>query len=776
MPINVLNTGPSLGGNLGQALGTGLSSGLDSLAQAKMQNLQKQQRAQGISSILGVDPQQAQAYASLPDPLLQTIFKQHMQNQSQQQFENNVYGNQAAPQQNQYQQMQQQQPEQRLNPFNALQGLRKSFPNAPIPSQEQVQQRIPQQQQPQQVQTAPMTRPIPRGLTPQQYNQFVGHQEKQQAAANSTNKKYLDQLGESVPTAERMIGLIDEMEALQQTGKVATGLKGKYVPLWLQNPETQEYAAKANELATLISDNARGRPSAFRLKIVQTTKPSIEQALLAQKGLQNSVREQALKTLGTRDIIDNIIQQNGGYQPANISSLVNQQKKLQQPETAHQERQSASPIGSIPQEEQTQEETPLGTIGRGIVRTGSRIGEALATNLGDIASTGLGAANYLTGGAVPTYEDIQKKLPISPPTSAQAQEFSEKATGGYTAPQGEAEKFIDNVVSTATKLIGGAGIPHLTKALSAIFSPKNAAAVAKLVLPFAGVSWQKGLGLSLAGETGAKTAETLGAGPTGQLASKFAFMLAAQSPFIKNSATSAMQKAYSQSDAAAAGKNINIGSTNRQLRNLYKDVVNGASPNKEIVKGIIGDTTEALERAATSPSGNALAPRTQTGLDKLLRLKKDVNEWYTKADRPQVRGEKHLPVGSRKYIADLNRIISEPINEYAKSHPEFGKPYALAEDLYRGIKDVDFINKWIDKHSSTSLSFKTFAPKLLTLGAAGSGISHVAELTNMFIKHPATRLHYLEAIKAATQGNVNSFKKHEREFDKEAKKIHRQSP
>jgi hypothetical protein len=761
MAINVLRTGPSLGGNIGQAFGSALGAGLESLAQSKMEQLQKQNKIKGLEAI-GYSPQEAQSLGALPDQLLNSelnrrsqaqniMLKQNLKGAREQELAQALYGNQnqQAPQQQQ----------------NIPEGIQ--WGNA-IANQFGI--KTPHSEQPRQapVATAPMAKPIPKNLSPQLIDKFVTHQERQQSAANATNKKYLDQLGEHVPTAERMLGIIKEMEDLRATGKVATGAKGKYVPLWLQSAETQQYNAKANELATLISDNSRGRPSAFRLKIAQTTKPSIEQDLLAQKGLEESVKEQAQKILNTRDIIDQIIQDNNGYQPANISSLVSTYEKQLQPNGIEQS-QSVEPKRKTPEQQESHEETPLGTLARGLVRTGSRIGEALATNVGDIASTGLGAANYLTGGAIPTYEDIQKKLPISPPTSAQAQEFSEKATRGYTAPQSGTEEFIDNVVSTATKLIGGGGLPHLTKVLSTIISPKNAAKVARLILPFSGVSWQKGLGLSLAGESGAKAAETLGAGPTGQLASKFAFMLAAETPFLKGNIKSVMQNAYAESDKAAAGKYVNVSGTTKQLHNLYTEVVNGASPNKEVVKNIIEETAAALDRSTTPPSGKFPSPRTQTTLDKLIKLKHDVNEWYTKAERPQVPGEKHLPQGSRKYIGELNRIISEPINEYAKSNPDFGKPYALAEDLYRGVKDVDFINRWIDKHSSSTLSLKSFLPKALGIGAIGTGASHIAELSNLFIKHPAARIHYLEALKAASKGNVDAFKKHERAFEKEIK-------
>lgn len=758
--MNKIDPGPSFSENLVNSLG----GGLEALTQNKLQQIQNQQRRTGIQQLLGVDAQQAKHLSGLPDTLLNSelnrrsqsqniLLKQNLKSQREQELSNLLYNQQQS------QTQQRQLPPEQMNNLQAANAIGQNFglPQAPI------------QQQNQQVPTAPMARQVPPNLPPQLWNQFTAHQEKQQAAANATNKKFLDTLGESAPGAERMYELLNELDTLDQTGKVATGFKGKYVPLWAQNPETQRYAAIANELATLVSDNARGRPSAFRLKVVQASKPNIEQDLLTRGGIKESIRKQVQRILDKRDIVDDILKENGGYQPANINALVDQRYKDIEKQQNHEVPQQVSTVQANNAETQNQE-SPLGTLGRGLVRTGSRIGEALATNVGDIASTGLGLGNYLTGGAIPTYESIQENLPISPPTSAQAQAFSEKLTGGYTAPQSATEEFIDNIASTATKLIGGGGLPHLTKALSTIISPQNAARVAKLVLPFSGIGWKSALGLSTAGEVGAKGAELLGAGPVGQQATKLGFMIAAGIPSIKQNIASTMENSYKQADAAAAGKQVNVSQTTKQLKGLYKDVVNGASPNKDIVKSIIGDTVESLERGATPASNRPFGPPNQTTLDKLIRLKKDINEWYTKAERPQVKGEKHLPIGSRKYIGDLNRIISEPINEYAQNHPEFGKPYALAEDLYRGTKDVDFLNKWMDNHLSSSLSLKTFLPKALAVGGLATGASHIAELSNLFIKHPATRIHYLGALKAASKGNVDLFKKHEREFDKELKK------
>src|SRR6185369_6976858 len=113
------------------------------------------------------------------------------------------------------------------------------------------------------------------------------------------------------------------------------------------------------------------------------------------------------------------------------------------------------------------------------LRTAARIGEAAVGLPGDIAQAALGAANYVSGGAVPTYGQVQEKLPISLPTSENVKQFQEKATGEYLKPQGENEQTWDDFVGLVTQLAipisGPAGLAKAgatTKALQAV--PKAA--------------------------------------------------------------------------------------------------------------------------------------------------------------------------------------------------------------------------------------------------------------------------------------------------------------
>lgn len=769
MAIQTINRAPSFGQNLTNALG----GSLEALTRNKINEIHHGHRIRGLEA-LGL-PREA---AYLPDQFQDTLLKNHLKQQRESEISRMLNGEEGYQSQSQTQPTprtpgvrQEHKPQMTQEQFNQLQAARPDLIMPGPNSSQQPQGIAPQQMQPQPKRpvgnVAPLARPIPGGLPSNVYNQYRTRLEREQAQANATNKKYIDELDKDVKIAEETGNLVDEMKQLLATGKVATSGKGRFLPGFLQNYETQAFTAKANELAGLLASKRGGRLTAFGLKLAQQSKPNIEQKLLAQSKLLEDVDKSLNKVRKNKDIFDQIIAENGGYQPANINSLISLRSKELSPGTpiSPEMRKESPAFSSQPEESQ---ETPLGTIGRGIVRTGSRIGEALATNVGDLASAGFGIGNYLTGGKTPTYEQIQEKLPISPPTSAQAQEFSEKSTGGYTKPQGEIEEFIDNVVGTATKLLSGGWAPALKNGLTAALGGKAAGLISKLVLPFSGVSWQKALTLGAVSETAGKGAEILGAGPVGQTATKAIALGLGSIIGVKDKISSTMTNSFAEAEHAAAGKSVPLAPTKGELRKLFMDVRKGAHPNKDIVSNIVGEVLESVERNSETPHGKFTGDK--IGINELTKIKKDINQYYKLADRPMVRGEKHLPSAAKKYIGDLNRIISKPIEEYGKSHPSFGKPYALANDLHKGLSEVDFINKWLNDHKSSTSIWKSLLPSTLSMGAGVLGISALSDAINRALKNPSSQRHYLQALAAASAGNTADFSKHTKELEKSIKK------
>lgn len=145
--------------------------------------------------------------------------------------------------------------------------------------------------------------------------------EKQQTHIESQNEPYLKEIRESKPIAQQTQNLAKEMLTLLDTGKVKSGLKG-YVPEALQNPESQQFIAKANTLAGLIAASGKGVPTNFKIKLAQISKPNITQSSATQRKLLNDLIKDTQKILLKDEARQAIIDENDGVQPKNIESLI----------------------------------------------------------------------------------------------------------------------------------------------------------------------------------------------------------------------------------------------------------------------------------------------------------------------------------------------------------------------------------------------------------------------------------------------------------------------
>ena len=92
---------------------------------------------------------------------------------------------------------------------------------------------------------------------------------------------------------------------------------------------------------------------------------------------------------------------------------------------------------------------------RQVPRLAARAGEAVAGLPGDIASLAGTVGNLVSGGNLPTYEDVQEKLPISLPTSSQIREgLTKRITGEALEPKNWVESLADDVVGDFATMTG----------------------------------------------------------------------------------------------------------------------------------------------------------------------------------------------------------------------------------------------------------------------------------------------------------------------------------
>ncbi len=355
MALHVLkNTNPAWGNILGSALGEGLSQ----LAHAKVQKMKTQEDIKLLSS-LGIDPVHARFINSLPaEQRTQAVgnylnAKNQQAQQQQLSQEQSPIAETLESAQQQMQQPQQAQEHPSLsNLFNQgttgsginpqfLESLRQSpamqQQQMQAPEQQQLQQAQQNVQQPQQQIAQPQQpKPGKHDILASALSAGDGkHQEAlerqkvaKQRAINTQNAPFLKGMTKAVENAEIAKDALTNMEQLLNTGKVSSGVWGK-VPSFLQNEESQLFDKYSNTLAQQLSGQT-GVPTGFKIKFALTQKPNLEQRPETQKKLVEKLKKESDRILAKGAIKDRLIEENGGEQPANLETKINQIYKQSQ--------------------------------------------------------------------------------------------------------------------------------------------------------------------------------------------------------------------------------------------------------------------------------------------------------------------------------------------------------------------------------------------------------------------------------------------------------------
>ena len=334
----IINGQPNLGGLLGQ----GLSEGITQLANHKLRVMtQKAEKQRSFDSLrkAGFSEQDSELLSNygpeVQEKLLRNLWQRgggqaEQQGQQQNPLESMLGGQQQQNPQGQPDinqllggglngQQQAQNAGQLLNP-NANELIRNSLAKSQIQGiggapELPLQQVQPQQQQlqvPQQESAAQTFKRPP-----------VANNSSQQKGINSNNAPYLKKLDKAVDLADNLETIATEMQTLLDSGKVSSGLRGSITPGVLQNPETQQFEALSNELASILASQS-GVATNFKIKLAQSTKPNLSQKPETQRALIGDILKKAekLKSYGT--IRDQLIAENNGEQPSNIQRLINE--------------------------------------------------------------------------------------------------------------------------------------------------------------------------------------------------------------------------------------------------------------------------------------------------------------------------------------------------------------------------------------------------------------------------------------------------------------------
>lgn len=745
---------------LGTGLGQGVSQGLEQLTQHKLNQIKASNLTQMLQK-LNVPAQEANLIPHLSPKAQEQYFAEvfnrgGFQPQQQQGQLNQVLDALSSPQQ-QVQQLQGQ-------PLQEAQAQRATS--------QPVQQRV-----------SPLSQPSPKDLEKQQ--QFA---EKQQLARqkniNTATAPFMKKSSAAVSNAEAILREAERLKELKATGNVSNGLAGRR-PLFLQSTESEQYEKSGNALAQMLAASGTGVPTGFRIKFAQSQKPGLGMQSKTQDELTDRIIEEAEQVIAKGEIRDHLIEENGFEIPANLETLVNKRWKeyqdnpmrlvndIQERQNKPEEEQIQRQAPANPEEFDTTGESPLGTGVRRVVSGAARVGESLLGAPGDIASLGLALGNWATGGKIPSYGELQEKTPVSLPTSQQLQEATGRATKGYTNPQGEIEKSIDNVVGTIASLFLPNKIkPGMINTLSKIFKPGVAAKTASVLMPFSGVPWKRALGMGVAGELGARTAEASGGGALAQAGTKLAFMTLAGVRGTRGAIQEAEKAAYARRDATIGGplsaKNtIAVDKTLAKVKNFAEKIGRGSEPDKDLILDIAKQVESGLEKSKTIASKQGFPGK--ASVKDVLEQDKSLNKWFGLATKPRVSGEQVLPKTARGEIAQLGRILDEPLSEFGHKVPEFGFNHAFANDLHKGLAYADQAHSLFKGGSFMSSNLTSFAAKILLKGAGNAGAQKIAEAWRLIKDSPQAARLYKEAMLNAAEGNILAASQAAAKLDKVAK-------
>lgn len=762
MAIYFPNQVPSTGQRAGEAFGGGISNALNALAQQKMNELQQRQQAAqvapGLQALLPQQSQQSiQALSQLPSPFLMPFLK----NQAQmEQFAQQ----QAAKQQEQVQHAS------FLEPLigkplaqifarnpKAEASYLSMFGELPGQQQQQLQATTQQNEQnivPQQMQTALEAHPSLQGL-----GKILPP--RQQQMINTSSKKYVEGIGKVKDLAEETLEVIGRMRELDATGRVlqrATGLR----PTFLQNDETAQYDKESKRLAGMLTERQGGVPTGYKIKFAESQKPNLSHSTKTRDRLLSALEKEAQRALNKTELANQLISLNNYQIPSNLSARVeNLYKDFPEGfgsevknEQENQERQQPS----IPR---SQEESLLGTLGRGTARTAARVGESILGLPGDIGSLALGLPSYLTGGKTPTYEQAQQKIPILPPTSAQLSEKVNELTGGYTAPQNEIESLFDDITGLAGAIAGPGKLPGTI----AKVSPKIAA-VAKAVFPFAGreMPVTKALKMAAAGKAGSLIAENVfEAGPIGQTIGNVSGMLLMGIPDVRRKVENLRNITYEAAENKFGLQEIKTAPILKNLTMLKDRFKKQAIPHKEMVDTIINEVESGLKESGSNVRVNDL-----------MKIEQGLNKRYSWSDIPKFEGSReYIPRDVRKPLSEVTNEISKSIAQAGLSNKEAGKSYLQAKNLHKGLSQERGITRWLEKHGKIPAGLNSNLTKLLFkkgLGAVTEWIQKYSKSADAFFNE-GTQKHFRQFLKEAALDNSLAAIKELSKIDKIASSL-----
>lgn len=277
MPFQVLND-PNAD-VVGQSVGNALSSGLQALASHKMEQIQRDNVSKGLRA-LGFGSSEAHNLSYLDPKSIEKIVSQKIKQPNEEAYAQAILGGVGGA------------------------------PSAQVSGQSK-----------------------PR-LTGEQALKLAQLRETQQSNIRAENSPYLKSLeAEAAPArtlkedVKEALRLFDLKDAKGNRIAQVGALSGS-IPAIAQNEVTQALRAKFNEIVTKKAQLGKGVPSRMRLLLEQASKPDVWMKPKAIEYLLNSLIKSSTEPELKEQAKDQIIRENGGYQPRNLENLTKERAKV----------------------------------------------------------------------------------------------------------------------------------------------------------------------------------------------------------------------------------------------------------------------------------------------------------------------------------------------------------------------------------------------------------------------------------------------------------------
>lgn len=733
-----------LAGSAGQGVGAGIISGLERMQQQQLQQQQMQRTAQGLLSF-GFTPQEAMQIAQLPPELQKQVITQRQQQlQAQSMARSLGLSGQSSPQQGNVQQG---------GNFGgispeSLAGL----------SAEQVFGLYKQRQG-----------------EAQKAREFEAAQQKQLSSeiqkSHQLHKPRLDTIATQGTEAKTNLENIEKIRGLLTTGKIQgiNSLKAigdKFgVGGFLVQAET-ELAQKLMQRIVMSEGAAsNGRLTDDKLRALEKANVSLANTPQGMKLIMEEMENELQKRVAVDKARAKVIKQyEGKALPFNIEDLIrdeaskdferiNSNSEKIQKKYAHYALKGANKDWKDNLPFNPNEESWGQSLGRQVLRSGARVGEAVAGLPGDILSGAGALGSYLSGGRLPNYQQIQEKLPyLTPPTSEDLRKgITQKATGQYLEPKNALERGADTIISDVATLwapgkIASKGLKDVSKLASFLGSE---------------LSLGKAASMSIASNLAGWGAEKISNPALGATA-KIGTLVLMGMPKAKEALEKRSSDLYSKVDSILAAEKpmVQPKGLSDKLNKMAHWAFEGIGQNSEAKKEIM-DIVKAVDQQINNQG---------------ISIK---NVWEAKKDITAKLGK--LEKVAQPKAQEIKKSLEDILEQYGKKNKEFASALTEADALYSGLKTRSAINEAIkdniswDKMSSklsrpillgAAYKFPGVAAGLATGAAAARKVGNIAEYIAIVGSNQSVRKYLGSVYKSALKNDKKSLVAAAKNLDK----------